>query len=209
MIRMSRARLVHASLAIAFVILPAATFAQEVGVKAGLNFASLTPLEDEDPDIGLRLGPVAGVWVRLPTDGRVTFQGEALFSEKGSHWEFPGFAAWEYRVRYIEVPLLARFDVVDVASRPRLFALVGAAPAFKLSARTTVEFEGQTVTRDTPDEFYSFDAGLVGGVGVGFGRAQVEARYTHGLRHVNTDDNGDDDRVKNRVFSVMVGFRIR
>ena len=117
---MSRARLVHASLAIAFVILPAATFAQEVGVKAGLNFASLTPLEDEDPDIGLRLGPVAGVWVRLPTDGRVTFQGEALFSKKGSHWEFPGFAAWEYRgpdhppLRHVE-PLV--FENVHLQTR--------------------------------------------------------------------------------------------
>ncbi len=32
---------------------------------------------------------------------------------------------------------------------------------------------------------------------------------THGLRHINTDDNGEGDRIKNRVFSVMVGFRFR
>jgi hypothetical protein len=50
---------------------------------------------------------------------------------------------------------------------------------------------------------------LVGGIGVEFGRALVEARYTHGLLHINEDDNGDEDRIKNRVFSVMVGFRFR
>ena len=49
----------------------------------------------------------------------------------------------------------------------------------------------------------------MGGVGVEFGRAVIEARYTHGLRHINTDDNGDEDRIKNRVFSVTVGFRLR
>ena len=195
--------------AAALVILPTTAFAQEIGVKAGLNAAWLTPLEDEEPDIDLRLGPVGGAWIRLPTGGRVSFQLEGLFSEKGSHWEFPGYASLEFRVRYLEVPLLVRTDFTPQGSTPRMFVLGGAAPAFKLSARTTVEFEGQTVTRDTPDEFYTFDTGLVGGVGVEFGRAQVEARYTHGLRHVNTDDNGDEDRVRNRVFSVLFGFRLR
>jgi hypothetical protein len=207
---MSTFRLARAVLAAAaFVILPAATFAQEVGVKAGLNSAWLTPLEDETPDITRRLGPVGGVWVRTPSARRVSFQAEGLFSEKGAHWDFPGFASWEYRVRYFEVPLLARAGFGAPASTTRLVAVGGAAPAFKLSARTTVEFEGQRVTRDTPDAFYSLDVGLVGGVGVEIGRAQVEARYTHGMRHINTDDNGEGDRVRNRVFSVTLGFRIR
>ena len=203
-------RLTRAALAAAaFVILPAATSAQEVGVKAGINFASLTPLEDETPDITRRVGPVGGVWVRLPSGRRVSFQAEGLFSEKGSHWDFPGFASLEYRVRYVEVPLLARADFGAPASKARMFAVAGAAPAYMLSDRTTVEFQGERVTRSNPDAFYSFDVGLVGGVGVEIGRAQVEARYTHGLRHINTDDNGDEDRVRNRVISVTLGFRIR
>ena len=201
-------RVAHATLAATLALLPATSFAQEIGVKAGLNAGWLTPLEDEEPDIDVRLGPVGGVWVRLPTGGRLSFQAEGLFSEKGSHWTFPGFASVEYRVRYVEVPLLARADFGTPTSTPRMFVLGGAAPAFKLSARTTVEFEGQTITRDTPDEFYTFDLGLAGGVGAEIGRAQIEARYTHGLRHVNTDDNGDEDRVRNRVFTLMFGFRI-
>ena len=42
-----------------------------------------------------------------------------------------------------------------------------------------------------------------------FGRALVEARYTHGVLHIVEDDNGDVDRLKNRVFSVLVGVRVR
>jgi hypothetical protein len=206
---MSRCRLCAVLAATAFVILPATARAQDVGVKAGLNSAWLTPLEDETPDITHRRGPVGGVWVRTLVTRRISVQAEGLFSEKGSHWDFPGFASWEYRVRYLEVPLLARADFGAPASTTRMFAVAGAAPAFKLSARTTVEFQGQTVTRDTPDAFYSLDVGLVGGTGVEIGRAQLEARYTHGLRHINTDDNGEGDRVRNRVFSVMFGFRIR
>jgi hypothetical protein len=49
----------------------------------------------------------------------------------------------------------------------------------------------------------------VGGLGVEFGPASIEARYTHGVTHINEDDNGDEDRIKNRVLSLTVGFRLR
>ena len=42
-----------------------------------------------------------------------------------------------------------------------------------------------------------------------FGRGLIEARYTHGLLRINTDDNEPNDRLNNRVFSVTVGFRLR
>jgi predicted ATPase len=54
-----------------------------------------------------------------------------------------------------------------------------------------------------------FDLGLVGGFGVEFGRGLIEARYTHGLLRINTDDNEPNDRLNNRVFSVTVGLRLR
>jgi hypothetical protein len=44
---------------------------------------------------------------------------------------------------------------------------------------------------------------------VQFGRGQIEARYTHGLLRINTDDNEPNDRLNSRVFSVTVGFGFR
>ncbi len=54
-----------------FLILPASAFAQQVGVKGGINFASLTPEEDEEPG-SRRPGLVAGVWVRTASSTRFT-----------------------------------------------------------------------------------------------------------------------------------------
>ncbi len=51
--------LVYAVVATVFLILPPSALAQQVGVKAGANFASLTPEEDEDPDTSRRLGSSA------------------------------------------------------------------------------------------------------------------------------------------------------
>ncbi len=71
-----------------FLILPLSAFALEIGVKAGVNFASLSPEEDEHPDIPPKLGPVGGGWIRLAPANRFSFQAEGLFSEKGTHWDF-------------------------------------------------------------------------------------------------------------------------
>jgi hypothetical protein len=193
-------------------LLPQLAIAQEIGVKAGVNFASLTPEEDEDPEISRHVGPIAGGWVRIPRSGRWSFQAEGLFSEKGVVFE-PVPAAGlddslDVRLRYLELPLLARLDFGAAGAGARVFALGGVAPAFELSAHTKTTFEGEELRRNIDDAIYSTDVGLVGALGVEFGRAVIEGRYTHGLRHINTDDNGDEDRIKNRVFSVMFGFRL-
>ena len=207
---LSRHSLVYAAIGAVFLILPPPAPAQEVGVKVGANFASLTPEEDEDPDLSRRVGPVGGVWVRIAPARRVSFQVEGLFSEKGVVFDAPGFVdSADIRLRYFEIPLLARADFGASGSAARVFVVGGAAPAFKLSARTKAVLGDEEQTRDADDDIYAGDFGLVGGVGLEWGRALIEARYTHGLSHINTDDNGDEDRIKNRVFSVTFGFRLR
>jgi hypothetical protein len=67
----------------------------------------------------------------------------------------------------------------------------------------------RTSSQDIDDAIESLDLGLVGGLGVELGRALIEARYTHGLLRINTDDNEPNDRLNNRVFSVTMGFRFR
>ena len=196
-----------------FLILPTSAFAQQAGVTAGVNFASLTPEEDEDPDISRRRGLVAGGWFRTPPTSRFSFQAEGLFSEKGVKFENIPFdvnsvATVDIRVRYIEIPLLARFDFGTQGSTTRVFGVGGATPAFRLSARAKAEVEGEQETRDISDDIEPFDLGLAGGVGVEFGRVLVEARYTHGLWKINEDDNDPNDRIQNRVVSVTVGFRL-
>jgi hypothetical protein len=206
----------HAIVASAlFLILPASAFAQGFGVKLGVNFGSLTPEADEDPDTSRHRGLVGGVWFRKASTTRVSFQVEGLFSEKGVKFdqllidEQGTVGSADVRVRYIEIPLLARADFGAPGSSTRVFVVGGAAPALKLSSRVKFEFEGQERTVDTSDDIKPLDVGLVGGLGLEFRRALVEVRYTHGLLHINEDDNDPEDSIKNRVFSVIVGFRFR
>ena len=61
-------------------------------------------------------------------------------------------------------------------------------------------------TDDLDEETESFDFGWTAGVGADMGRVTLDARYTMGL--MNIDKTGDDT-IKNRTFSVMVGFRLK
>ena len=61
-----RSSLIRGMVAALFLIAPSSALAQEVGVKAGANFASLTPAEDEDPETSRLLGAVGGVWAPRP-----------------------------------------------------------------------------------------------------------------------------------------------
>lgn len=207
-------RLIIAAAIVASVTtLPVTAFAQDVGVKGGVNFAKMSGAEDDFVNITQRLGLIGGVWVRIPARSPFSFQVEALLSEKGFAFggdveeiDFSG----NLRIRYIEVPLLARVDFGTSGSSPRFYVLAGAAPAFRLGDGTLkLEAEGEEEEADfedaTGEELKSFDLGLVGAAGVEFGRALVEARYTHGLMAAGEDD----DSPKHRVFSVMVGFRFR
>jgi Outer membrane protein beta-barrel domain len=196
--------------AVALLLVPASAFAQEIGVKVGINAASLTPEEDESPDTSRRFGPVGGIWFRAPSAARVSLHVEGLYSEKGVHFDVTALgldSRAEVRVRYFEIPVLARADLGAAGSATRIFVVGGLAPAFELSAWAKTEFNGEERTRDIDNEIESVDVGLVGGVGIGFGRSSIEARYTHGLRRINTDNNDPEDRIQNRVLSVAFGLR--
>ena len=73
--------LVPSFVAAVFLILPASAFAQELGIKAGVNFASLTPEEDEDPDTSRRPGFVGGVWFRTASTTRFSFRRRPVLRE--------------------------------------------------------------------------------------------------------------------------------
>ena len=79
--------------------------------------------------------------------------------------------------------------------------------AFKVSAKGSGSFQGETVDVDIPDEAINkVDLGVIVGAGATFGRVSIEGRYTVGLTNINSDTS-DSTKVKNRALAVLAGFR--
>jgi len=190
------------SLAIALmVVLPAAAKAQmspvSAGIKGGINSATLS--SDEDDDLKRLLGGVGGVFIGRDISPNFGLQLEGLFSMRGAGFKDVDDA--KINLQYIDVPVLARVGSPS-NNGPRFFAFTG--PQASLKIKSEIELFG--VTESLDDEVKSFDFGWVVGAGVDMQRFTLDARYTLGL--MNIDDTGDDT-VKNRTFSVMLGYRFR
>jgi len=67
---------------------------------------------------------------------------------------------------------------------------------------------GQSVTQDAKDAFESVDFGLNLGAGYDFTKKfSVGVRYSFGLANVAKIEDGSNEKLKNNVFSVSLGYK--
>ena len=189
-------------------LVPGLAAAQDVsgGVKGGVNFANLVFDSDvADVNLDSRVGLVAGGFVTWPISPRFDIQPEALVSVKGA--SFSDFGAdSDVELTYLEIPILFRYgSPISTGTSLKLFG--GPSLAFKLNAEVTGEFLGISADQDIDDEIESFDFGLLLGAGIDSGRLTFDGRYTWGLRNIAATEVEDDVQVKNRAFSLLIGFR--
>ena len=175
------------------------------GVKAGINLANINfDPEPEEDVLEARTGFVGGLFVVVPMTDLIAFQGEALYSQKGTTFEADGDEG-KIELDYLEVPLLLRVGNAP-SGQTSFHGFAGASLGLKLRSTFTATFDGETEDEDIDDDVETFDFGLVAGAGVDFGRFTLDGRYTWGLTNVSSVD-ADEVKMKNRVFSIMAGVR--
>ena len=190
-------------LAIAFAVtttLPSIAAAQTpvtFGVKAGVNIAKVSTDDDSDnDDIKSLIGAVGGVFLGKAINDKVGLRLEGLFSQKGAKDAETGDDL-KLKMTYVDVPLLLTLG----SSSSGFNVFTG--PQMSFNTKAEVEADGGSV--DVDDEFKSTDFGWVLGVGMERGRVTADARYTLGLSNI-AESGGE---VKNRVFSVMIGIKLK
>ena len=212
-----RTRLVSCSLAGAILLLlsaqPAAAQDNAVGVKVGVNFASLD--FDED-DFGLtsksKTGLMAGVFFTREFSDGFGLQIEGLISQKGGKLsfddEFDEFdGEYDITLNYLEIPVLARYALPFGTGDSTFHVYAG--PSFGILINDKQKFDDVELEDDEEQELKGADIGLAFGGGVSFDMWVIDLRYTHGLTNINDDVDADDLPVKNRAFTISVGWRFR
>lgn len=185
--------------------LPVAAYAQtpvSFGMKAGLNASTLHPDDATSLDLSTIWGGVAGVFVGANVTDHIGLQVEALASQRGAKVD-TGLSTTSVRLTYIDVPVTIRYGRTDT-DRAHFHVFTGPQVSFKVKTDSTDPVFGAT---DIDDEVESTDFGWTFGAGVEQGAWGVDARYTLGLMNVNSSPA--DPAVKNRTFSLMVGYRFK
>jgi hypothetical protein len=194
---------------------PAAAQDNTLGVKVGVNVASLS-FDEEDFQLqsNSRTGLLAGVFVAREIRDAFGLQIEGLVTQKGGRLEDDVFGdEFDVKLTYIEFPVLARYRVPIGVGDTAVHVYGGPAFGVKVGDKQRFRFEGEDdwedLDDDTDQELKGADVGLAIGAAVEFNMFLVDLRYTHGLVNINDDVDADDLPVKNRAFTIAVGYRFR
>lgn len=190
------------------------TFAQQFGVKGGMNVSSLSDdatLSDQESKIGFN----AGVFMNAPIAENFSIQPELIYNNLGSkvYLSEVDVNGTTYRneyarhLDYITVPVMFQYNATPnfyLEAGPQFGFLVNAKDKFKNS--TNGSTDNATIVALDKDNFNTFDFGI--GLGAGYyftPNLGLTARYTAGLSDIMKDNPGDS--VKNNVFQVGLAYK--
>ena len=183
-----------------------------LGVKGGINIATVDTNMDIADVVESRTGFVGGGFVTLGLGSLFALQPELLYSQKGFKFDETGTAV-QVGINYIEIPVLLKAQFKVAMLRPAVYA----GPV--LSFETGCSLSALEISVDCDDEMAGMDErkknewGAVFGANLDFIVGPVililDARYQLGLTNL-ADVPDSDEEVKNRVWQIMagVGFTI-
>ncbi len=186
------------------------------GVKIGIDFASLPNAGNvfdqvthrTSTETSSKVGAFVGGFVVVPIMDNFAFQPELDYVAKGVKLnQGANGGTVTASLRYLEFPMLLRY--ATSISGHAAYLLVG--PTFGVKAGTSGKLEApdQTVDVDIDPAVRTFDGGILFGAGVDYGRYLFEVRYTQGLTDVGSDLFPHSDSIKNRVFAIAAGVRLK
>jgi len=190
---------------------PALASGIDYGVKFGLNLASFTGNDISNRD--KKAGIAGGLYFEKGLSSSLSFQIEALYSQKGDKGSFyrnDSLINSTNKIEYFEVPLLLKL-------RPRehydvnLFFNAGLLPAWTIGNRY-IEESFDTLKSDKIVNLRKFDLGMVLAWGfdfkIGSNKSSLEFRITRSLDNIYENEDKFLD-IKNSVISVFISSNLR
>src|SRR5262245_11760983 len=160
------------------------------GAIGGMNVTEINVSGNESLNINFVQQPawIFGGFASFPMSELLALEVDGFLSQKGSHLDIDNRSE-SIRTTYIDVPVIVRFGV-NSGTGPHVHVLGGAYTGFLLDAsRSNVSAPAATPHDDIQDAFKSYDFGWVAGFGVGFGKMQLDVRYSGGVVNLAAEDN--------------------
>lgn len=173
------------------------TFAQQFGIKAGMNVSSINS-EGDFNDSKSKIGFNAGVFMNAPIAKDFSIQPEVLYNRVGTKIASVGDKDINFNLDYISVPVMFQYNAT-----PEFYLEAGPQFGFLTSAKVKKE------TQDYKDYMNNFDFGL--GLGAGYyftPNVGLTARYVAGFSDISKNGEfGGDAKNRNNVFQVGMAYK--
>lgn len=199
---LSATRILHACLLL-IVAAPQILHAQQssiwVGARVGTDVGTFafSPRQVPDPHIGWKVGLAIGGELDYWFTENMGAAIEPSYVQKGAYQKISEFggqplgATYESAVTfsYVQIPVLFKVTYGQLQFKPYFF--VGPSLGFKVSASSSVTFNGETMSSDIADsEVTAINFSLMGGAGVTYSIGSsmqlfLESAYDFGLSNLN------------------------
>lgn len=190
------------------------------GVKTGLNVAKMVYDDDGDSDndiIKSRLNYQLGITAEYAITEKIFLESGLFLNRKGFRVNEDGGRPANMNVSYLEIPIQLKYKTN--VGKTKLFFHAGPYVGYALSARYTSKEKmfyrdgglhktfKLDIGNDKTDFIKHLDYGINIGAGVEMKKFTVGLQYSYGLANIisNTNDNA---KVKNRVATLSVGYRL-
>ena len=193
----------------AAVAMSSLAFAQQFGVKAGMNVSSLST-EEGLSDQGSKIGFNAGVFMNAPIATNFSIQPELLYSQMGDKYDQVINGTTYARSRhldYIALPVMFQYNAT-----PAFYLEAGPEFGLSVSAKNKIKNEttGETLAESDnyKDDINGFNFGL--GLGAGYyftPNIGLTARYVAGLTDIAKDRPDNSDAIRNNTFQVGLAYK--
>ena len=170
-----------------------------IGLKGGLNLASVSDSENED-DVRSRLGYHAGLFFNIPVSPQIAIQPEAVYSNQGTKYNLPGNDDLNLSLNYINIPVM-----VQAMVGRGFYAQFG--PQLGILTSVSDKVGDTELNSVSKDDFKTTDVSL--GFGVGFKARTglgLDARYNLGLTNIN--NSGRSANIKNNVLQLGLQLQL-
>ncbi|UFK97469.1 porin family protein [Kaistella faecalis] len=187
------------------------TFAQQFGIKGGMNVSSLSK-DSNLSDQGSKIGFNAGLFMNAPIGENFSIQPELLYSQMGEKYDYTQPITGDRisgatHLDYVALPIMFQYNAT-----PSFYLEAGPEFGLLVSAKDKQKNEttGQTIAEsgNYKDDLNSFNAGI--GLGAGYyftPNIGLTARYVAGLTDIYKDGQNSGDAVKNNVFQVGLAYK--
>lgn len=156
----------------------------DLGVKAGVNFANVSDVNDLSNKTGFQ----AGIFAGINFSDKLGIQADLLYSQQGAE-----FDAGKFDLSYVNVPVVLKYYLVQ-----GLNLQAGPQFGFIVDDKISLDVFGDIAEAEKADV-----SGVVGaGYDFPFG-IRLDARYNFGLTDVTKEE---DFKGKNQVFSIALGY---
>lgn len=186
----------------------------KVGLKAGLNLASLT-FDENELNSSDKTGFTGGFMVEIPMTKNFALQPELLYNQQGGKTSFsdPDVNNSHYkstiRLNYLNIPVMLKYYLMQGVS-------VQAGPQIGILLKANNKYQDNFLGYENKESFNlkKYTTGIDTAVNFGLGYQFKDNFYTdirYNISYANVFKEGDsnhfiDNDMKNRVLQITIGY---